>query len=246
MNGYYSYYYDDWLLQLFAAVFAVIYAFMIMLALALYVLHAFGLYKLAKKRAVRHAWMAWVPIVGNWILGSVSDQYQYVVKGRIKSSRFVLVILSVLAIAMSVAVVVLSEEVIVSIASKIFFGTGEINTAQLVAMIILAVLCTIARLTYRVFSLLAHFDLYRSCTDKHSVVYLVLTIFLCFLEPVFVFVCRNKDEGMPPRKAEPVFTADYVQPQNEATEQAEPVAEEEPQIVEEAPAETPAVEEMAE
>ena len=89
MSGYYSYgqtygtyYPDEWLLQLLAGVLAMVCAFALLVGLALYVLRAVGLYKLAKNRAIRCAWLAWVPVASDWILGSVSDQYQYVVKGK--------------------------------------------------------------------------------------------------------------------------------------------------------------------
>lgn len=243
MSGYYSYgqsynsfYPDEWLLQLFAGLFAAVCVFAFLIGAALYVLRAVGLYKLAKRRAIRCAWLAWIPVAGNWILGSVSDQYQYVVKGRIKSNRVVLLVLSAVTAALGVAVSVLSEEVVVNILSKIIFGGGNINPTQLALVVGLVVLSVIARLAYTVFSLLSHFDLYRSCTEKYSVLYLVLAIFFRFLEPVFVFICRNKDEGMPPRKPEPVFVIDesvtVEEAQSESEEQEKDTPEEETPAVE--------------
>ena len=240
MSGYYSYgqsygsyYPDEWLLQLLAGVLAMVCAFALLVGLALYALRAVGLYKLAKNRALRCAWLAWVPVAGDWILGSISDQYQYVVKGRIKSNRLVLLILSAVTVALGGVVSVLSEEVIVNLLGRLIFGGGNVNTARLMVVVGLTALCAAVRLAYRVFSLMAHFDLYRSCTDKYSVIYLVLAIFFRFLEPVFVFVCRNKDEGMPPRKTEPVYvtnkTVPFEEPQSEAEEDhIEETSEEEP------------------
>ena len=235
-QGYGSYYPDEWLLQLLAGVLAMACAFVLLVGMALYVLRAVGLYKLAKNRAIRCAWLAWVPVVSNWILGSVSDQYQYVVKGRIKSNRLILLILAAVAVALGSSVPVLSEEVIVNLIGKLLFGGGNINATQLAVVVGLTALCAGVRLVYRVFSLMAHFDLYRSCTDKYSVIYLVLAIFFRFLEPIFVFLCRNKDEGMPPRKTEPVFVMDetvpFEQPQSEAGIQVEEVHKEETPVEE--------------
>lgn len=252
MSGYYSYgqsygtyYPDEWLLQLLAGVLAMVCAFALLVGLALYVLRAVGLYKLAKNRAIRCAWLAWVPVASDWILGSVSDQYQYVVKGRIRNNRLILLILSAVSVAFGSAVSVLSEEVVVNLIGRLLFGGGNINATQLVVVVGLTALCAGVRLVYRVFSLMAHFDLYRSCTDKYSVIYLVLAIFFRFLEPVFMFLCRNKDEGMPPRKTEPARvmeeTVPSEQPQSEACVQAEQADEEETPVEE-----TPAAEEFAE
>ena len=207
MSGYYpygqsynSFFPDEWLLQLAAGMLAVMSALVLLLGLALYVLRAVGLYKMAKNRAIRCAWLAWIPVAGDWVLGSISDQYQYVVKGRIRGYRFVLVILSAVVAALGGAISVLSEEVVANLLGRLIFGSGNVNTVRLIVVVSLSVLCGAGRLAYTVFSLLAHFDLYRSSTNKYSVLYLVLTIFFSFLEPIFVFICRNKDEGMPPRK----------------------------------------------
>ena len=37
-------------------------------------------------------------------------------------------------------------------------------------------------------------------------IFLVLSIIFRITEPFFLFLCRDKDEGMPPRKQEPVYT----------------------------------------
>ena len=47
---------------------------------------------------------------------------------------------------------------------------------------------------------MAMYDLYTSCAPENNVVFLVLGLIFRVLEPVFFFVCRNKEEGMPPRR----------------------------------------------
>lgn len=240
-----SFYPEEWLLQLLLGLLITVAVLASLLGLGMYVLRAAGLHQLAKKRGIRCAWLAWVPIAGNWILGSISDQYQYVVKGRVKNNRFVLLILSVVAIALGVAAFALSEEVIVGLLSRAIFGGGNVNTVRLVIMTVLAALCVGTAITHLVFSLMAHFDLYRSCVEVFGVICLVATILFCFLEPVFVFVCRDKDQGMPPRKAEPAAgtnePAPVEHPQAEPaeqveTEQEQPVATEaQPEAVEDQP-----------
>ena len=46
-----------------------------LLSVALYVLQAVGLYTIAKRRNIAHAWLAWVPVGSVWILGSIADDY---------------------------------------------------------------------------------------------------------------------------------------------------------------------------
>ena len=63
-------------------------------SIVMYVLNAVGLYRIAKRRGIHHAWLAWVPIGSNWLLGSISDHYQYVAKQKATSKRKILLILS--------------------------------------------------------------------------------------------------------------------------------------------------------
>ena len=53
-----------------------------LVSIAAYVFSALALYTIAQRRGIRKAWLAWVPVLSVWILGSISDQYRYVVKGQ--------------------------------------------------------------------------------------------------------------------------------------------------------------------
>ena len=65
--------------------------------LAMYVLESVGLYTIACRRGLKNPWMAWVPFLNYWLLGSISDQYRYVVKGQFRNSRIVLLALVLLS-----------------------------------------------------------------------------------------------------------------------------------------------------
>ena len=54
-----------------------------------------------------------------------------------------------------------------------------------------------------VVKLMALHDVYASCDPQNAALYLVLSIFFRFLKPVFLFVSRNLERGMPPRKTPP-------------------------------------------
>ena len=67
-----------------------------------WILSSVGLHKIAKRRGIHHAWLAWVPVGSSWLLGSISDHYQYVVKKKDTGRRKVLLILSAVLAAMDV------------------------------------------------------------------------------------------------------------------------------------------------
>ena len=75
--------------------------------IAMYVLTSLGLYTIAKRRAISKAWLAWIPVVNCWIIGCISDQYRYVVKGQMKSRRKSLLTLSVVQLALGLLLVFL-------------------------------------------------------------------------------------------------------------------------------------------
>ncbi len=177
--------------------------------IVLYVLEALGQYTIAKRRGIRKPWLAWIPLANVWTLGCISDQYQYVAKGRVRSRRKVLLVLGILtAIAACVMIVMYFRFILLVLRSApeldymtdaeavetIFYPMMEM-LAACVVMVPLAI-------TYAVFEYIALYDLYCSCDPRYSVMYLVLTILFGVVMPFFVFAVRNKDEGMPPRRVD--------------------------------------------
>ena len=199
------------------------------LGIALYVFRSLGVYTIAKRRGLNHAWFAWVPVVDSYLLGCVSDQYRYVVKGQNKSKRKWLLGLN---IAMAVLIVALVGN-IVGLAFRVgnlaMNGVSEpklANTVMSSAMGILGLSLPLTgvAIAAAVLRYMALYDLYTSCDPKNNVVYLVLSIFLSVTEPFFIFFSRQKDEGMPPRREAPVYTEPapatpvWETPQEEETE----------------------------
>ena len=91
------------------------------LGVIVYVLQALALYTIAKRRGIKKPWMAWIPLVNVWILGSISDQYQYVVKRQVKNKRKVLLGLN---IAMAALIVLLIVAIIWLIVALIMTGVS--------------------------------------------------------------------------------------------------------------------------
>ena len=56
-----------------------------------------------------------------------------------------------------------------------------------------------------------YYNLYSSCNPSNATLFLVLSIFFSVTLPFFVFACRKKDLGMPPRKR-PAASQQIVEP----------------------------------
>ena len=183
------------------------------LSIAAYVLTGLALYTLAKRRGIQKAWLSWVPVLNCWILGSLSDQYRYVVKGEVKNKRKALLILNIITWAISVAMVVVAVVMLIGIVGAAM--GGGINEDAMLEMVMGPVLGILGlclplmgvAIATAVIRYMALYDVYTSCTPQNNVVFLVLSILFSVTEPFFLFFTRNKDDGMPPRKQEPVYEA---------------------------------------
>jgi hypothetical protein len=161
-----------------------------------YILESLGLYTIAKRRGMLHPWLAWIPYGNVWLIGSLSDQYQNVAKGRVRNRAPLLLVLNLvytgLYIVMQVATRFAPYGVSETDASAGIFLLGSAGLALLV-------LIPISVLT-NVFVFMAMYDVYASCDPKNKVLYLVLSLIPLvnqIARPLFLFLCRNKDDGMP-------------------------------------------------
>lgn len=193
-----------------AVVFYLVYM-LVMLAVSVgsYVFQSISYYSIAKRRGIKKPWLSWIPVGNMWILGCISDQYQYVVKGRVKNKRKTMLILNIL---MSVAYIILYVVFGAFLVQMLYYDDSMLAVDHAVmlnmlgtavgmlgvGLIVMGLCIAIVVIQY-----IALYDLYTSCDPKNNVLYLVLSIFFNITLPIFVFICRGKDLGMPPRRPEP-------------------------------------------
>ena len=176
---------------------AVFYIIVIAFSVVAYIFNGKSLSAIARRRGIEKPWLAWVPVGADWLLGCISDQYRYVVHGQERNARGKLLKLGIIGA---------SGTMIVSFIAGIVVGLGFTEASEevmLVPALLLILLCyaLLAVLAvYLVAYYKAMFDLYRSCDPKKSLVFLLVSIFVTYPGPFFLFACRNKDLGMPPRQ----------------------------------------------
>lgn len=182
--------------------FLAVYLGVIALFLApLYILNVLGLYKIANRRGICHAWLAWIPLGDAWILGKISDQYQALALQQQKKRGLILLLLrSGLCIAYVLIMV-------------LFFGgmaslEADATQAQAFRAFLPAIIVLLfgiaGSIAATVFTYLAKYDLFRSCDPKNAVAYLIGCLVVQFviptleiLQPILVLICSKKDDGMP-------------------------------------------------
>ena len=176
-----------------------------LIQIAAYVLSSLALYTIAKRRGLNHAWLSWIPVANVWILGSIADQYRYVARGEIKSKRKVLLTLNIISAVLTAVMVSLCIGAAVGAFSGAIMGRSEDVILQnlmgtLVGMLGLMVPVLGVAIAAAIIRYMALYDLYSSCDPGNKTLFLVIGILFGITEPVFLFLCRNKDQGMPPRR----------------------------------------------
>ena len=189
---------------IFGAVYGVMILISALISIAFYVLRSYGLYTVAKRRGLTNPWLIWIPVAGNWIIGSISDQYRYLVKEEIKSKRKLLLGFSVgnavLNIIALIVAVVMAGTLIVS---EDRMSDGEMAAAMMgpvLTVLILAGILSVTKIVEYVLRQMCMYDLYRSCDPGNATAYLALGILFGILEPIFLVAVRKKEDGMPPRR----------------------------------------------
>lgn len=195
-------------------------------SIALYILTALGLYTIARRRGIRKPWLAWIPVVNSWIVGCISDQYRYVVKGQNKSKRKVLLVLNVVQAVLGVAIAVMAVMMVFNAFNGAMHSVSEEQMLESIMVPVMGILLICLPLVglavaYCVVYYMAMYDVYTSCAPQNNVLFLVLSIIFRVTEPFFIFFNRNKDEGMPPRR-ETVHTFIPEEPQYSEPQYTEP------------------------
>ena len=193
----------------FFLIYLLVYFGSMILSVAMYVLNALGMYTIAQRRQIKHPWLAWLPVAEQWILGSISDQYQYVAKGKVRNRRKTLIGLNIAMWAMFIVFWIGYIMIFVNMfmhmdtmdymsfeqGMQVFGAPMLVILAAVVAMLILAIILT-------VFQYIAYYDLFASSKPEHAGLFTVLGILFNVTLPFFVFACRKHDQGMPPKKSD--------------------------------------------
>lgn len=181
---------DDEALMIFLGIYLVILGVVLVCCLVGWVLRSMSLHSIAKRRGIRNPWLAWIPIGSEWVLGSVADQYQHLVKGKITSRRKILMLLTVATGVVAVAYIAAAAVIGIQIEVE---GRTDINPLVMIIPYLLLMGTVVSRL---VFYHMSNYDLYRSCRPNGATAFLVLGIIFGVCEPFFYLACRKKDLGM--------------------------------------------------
>lgn len=175
-----------------------------------YVLQSISLHTVARRRGIKRPWLAWVPFGGDWILGSISDQFRYVRCGEIRSRRWLLLVLNGLVSIIAIAELATNFSIVWELTEGDLFATAA-SEALVLEMIELmestfwynpaiSLMTTAVEVAALICFYRCLWDYYGSCRPKTRLVFLLLSIFVGVPMPFFMFICRKDDLGMPPKR----------------------------------------------
>ena len=158
-----------------------------------FVLTAIGYFCIARRRKIKSAWIAFVPVVNLWVLGSISDHYQWRVNGTHR--RFRIWLPAAAACMMVLVVLIVAGISAIPIDRFVDFETGAGVLLLSFLFMFEGLLCVGLLMAFMALRFAVLYDLYRSSLVKHSAIFLLLSIFAAVTEPFLIFYCRNKDHG---------------------------------------------------
>jgi len=152
------------------------------ISIAVYVLRALGLYKLAKNSQIRNPWLAWMPVGDTYIMGSLARNSPFV-KRKFPNIHIILPS-------------IIGAYVIFYIAFMIyFFSIVPLGMASNMFSFTPFVIFYILFMLFALFMAAAYYfvlyHVYKSYDSNNTVLYTVLSI-IFRLDFVFLFVIRNK------------------------------------------------------
>ena len=195
---------DEETLMMFVGIYLTILGVVLVCCLVGWIIRSLSLHSIAKRRGIRNAWMAWIPVGSHWILGCVADQYQHLVQGKVTSRRKIMLILGVVSMVLYTVVYGLA---FAQIFAELSMLRGEQALTAAAISSIPSLLGTVVGIVTLVFYHICNYDLYRSCRPNGATAFLVLGIIFPVCEPFFYLACRKKDLGMVVPQAEmPAYT----------------------------------------
>ncbi len=158
-----------------------------------YVFLAMGMQQIAKSRGINNPWFAWVPVLRGWLLGCISDQYRFVTRGSTTHRRTWLVALPILETVLW----------IISFFVGVFhlILSAEPGSALDTTSVVMLALLTLVRIAYFVLENMAAYDLHRSCNPENAGLFLLLGMVIPCFRALVVYMNREKELGMPPRRS---------------------------------------------
>lgn len=172
----------------------------------MYIFRSVAYCSVARRRGIKHGWLAWFPLGREWITGCIADQYKYTTVRKVTKFRVAMLVLTICAIVLSGILSAVSVANLASFTESVMAGVMEEDVESLLATCfatstissLLSLLSSGLSIAIYVMEQIMLYYYYSSCCPKAKVALLILGILFPITIPFFLFCNRKKDQGMVP------------------------------------------------
>lgn len=163
------------------------------IALALYLLQAIGLYGMAKKAGFSSPWRGFIPFANTFLFGKIAEKYRK--KDGKPSAKFggLLLAFEILTAVFAVVCLLFAINVFSVLFAYLAYDNSDTAISRaMVSMIFSSLVLMGVSIAYAVIYYVALWRIFAAFDYHNATLYFVLSIFFSFLGPIFIFVLRNK------------------------------------------------------
>ena len=198
---------EEEMLIVMVGILLVAYLFLILVGIASYIMNAVALQKIASKRLIQNAWLAWIPIASSWLIGSIADEYDE--KNGIKRKwRVVLLVLSL------ISVIGIFAGYIGMVVSVVMMTMQETMSPELPNMIglfigayVFILVAAIVATALSICNMICLYKIFESTVPEKSVKYLLISLLVPLGQSICLLICRNKgyEKVLVPNPVDPTY-----------------------------------------
>lgn len=188
-------------LMVFAGIMLVYFAFFSIIAVAMYLLQAFGLYGMAKGSGIGRPWRGFIPFANTFLFGKIAEKYRK--KDGKPSAKFggLLLAFEILTAVFAVVCLLFAINVFSVLFAYLAYDNSDTAISRaMVSMIFSSLVLMGVSIAYAVIYYVALWRIFTAFDYNNATVYFVLSIFFSFLGPIFLFVLRNKQPVFDPKE----------------------------------------------
>jgi len=171
----------------------IIYIGIIALGIANYIITSLSLHTIAQRRQIKNSWLAWTPVASDWIIGSLSDDYD--LRNGIKRKwRIVLTIINISFIALFLIslFVFIVGTVSFAIQSEYTYMEPESVLGFIIPLYIFWIVAMIGAVTLSICRSICFYKIFESTVPEKTVKYFLLSILIPFALAICLFKCKDK------------------------------------------------------
>ncbi len=180
------------------------YVMLLAFSVVAYIFQGRAMYAVAQRRGIEKPWLAWVPVGNAWMMGCISDQYRYVKLGQVKNKRKILLGLEIgvmaMALVASAALILLAFQGVDVVSGEHTAGSAESYAVSMLGILAICFGLIAVSVAYMIVYYMSLWDYFHSCNPQYAKLFFLLSVLITYPQPFFMFACRDKDLGMPPRR----------------------------------------------